>query len=62
MDDEDDRPKAALLKQLATEDLGPLSQEDLLERIAVLKREIRRAEAEIEGKKSSRLSAEKFFR
>jgi uncharacterized small protein (DUF1192 family) len=62
MDEEDDRPKAPLLKQLLGQDLDALSQEDLLERIAVLTREIKRCEDAIDGKKSSRLSAETFFR
>lgn len=62
MDEEDARLPAPILKQLVSEELDQFSQEDLEDRIAVLKREIKRAEDAIESKKSSRMSAEKFFR
>jgi|GEM_PF-1600520 len=62
MDEDDARPAAPLLKQLMAQDLDPLSQEELRDRIEVLKREIKRTQEAIESKQSSRLSAEKFFR
>lgn len=62
MDEDDDHPKAPLLRQLVKEDLDPLSREDLQDRIDILRQEIKRAEEAIENKSSSRISAEKFFK
>ena len=62
MDDDDDRPVAPILKQLASQDLGDHSIEDLEARVAFLRNEINRAEEAIENKKTSRFTAEKFFK
>lgn len=43
-------------------DLSPLSIEELRERIDLLKQEIKRVEADIEAKSSSRAAADSFFK
>lgn len=62
MDEDDDRPASPILKQLAAQDLGDHSIEDLEKRVVFLTREIKRAQEAIENKKSSRSAAENFFR
>jgi uncharacterized small protein (DUF1192 family) len=44
MDDDRPRPRGDAASLLATEDLGPYSQEELSERISLLEREIARVE------------------
>lgn len=60
-DDELDIPKGSLLKQLSDEELEVHSVEALTNRIAILKTEISRTEAEIEKKKDAYADADSFF-
>jgi uncharacterized small protein (DUF1192 family) len=59
--DEDDRPKKKVTHEIG-QDLTLLSVAELRERIALLKEEIARLEANIAGKQASRTTAEGFFK
>ena len=59
--DEDDRPKKKITHDIGQE-LALLSVEELRGRIALLKEEIARLEADIERKRASRSTAEGFFK
>jgi len=50
------------LKELAKQDLDPLSQDELAERIEALKAEIARVEAHMERAATHRSAAEELFR
>ena len=55
-------PKSDTLSALVTEDLELLGLEELEERISVIKTEIERVKAVLEGKKGSRADAEALFK
>jgi uncharacterized small protein (DUF1192 family) len=59
--DEDDRPKKKIAHEIG-QDLSLLSVKELDERIALLKEEIARLEADKQGKHASRRSADAFFK
>ena len=59
--DEDDRPKKKIVHEIS-QDLTLLSVRELQERIALLKEEIGRLEADIAKKQSSRNVADQFFK
>jgi uncharacterized small protein (DUF1192 family) len=59
--DDDDRPKKKLSHEIG-QDLTLLSVGELNERIALLKDEIARLEADIKGKQSSKAAADLFFK
>jgi len=59
--DEDDRPKKKVTHEIG-QDLALLSVEELRERIAVLKEEIGRLDAEVARKQASRNVADGFFK
>jgi uncharacterized small protein (DUF1192 family) len=59
--DEDDRPKKKIVHEIGQE-LALLSVSELAERIAVLKEEIARLEANIASKQSVKSSADRFFK
>jgi uncharacterized small protein (DUF1192 family) len=59
--DEDDRPKKKIVHEIG-QDLALLSIKELEERIAVLKEEIARLQANIAGKQGSRNVADQFFK
>jgi uncharacterized small protein (DUF1192 family) len=59
--DEDDRPKKKISHEIGQE-LTLLSVEELRARIALLKEEIARLEADIQRKQVSRSAAEGFFK
>ena len=61
--DEDDRPrlKGDAASKLATEDLGPYSQDELQERIRLLEAEIVRVEKHRLSAAAHRDAAEAFF-
>jgi uncharacterized small protein (DUF1192 family) len=59
--DEDDRPKKKITHEIG-QDLYLLSAAELSERIALLKSEIARLEADMEKKNSSRNKADQFFK
>jgi uncharacterized small protein (DUF1192 family) len=59
--DEDDRPKKKIAHEIG-QDLTLLSVRELDERIALLKEEIARLEADKFGKNASRQAADQFFR
>ena len=59
--DDDDRPKKKKAHEIG-QDLTLLSVEELGERIALLKEEIVRLEANIAQKRASRTSADQFFK
>ena len=59
--DEEDRPKKKIVHELG-QDLTLLSVTELRERIELLKAEIARLEADINGKQASRSAAESFFK
>ena len=61
-DNEIDIPKGSLLKQLVDEDLTVHSIKALDDRIAVLKAEIVRTEAEQGNKKTAHADADSFFK
>ena len=62
MEDEDrPRPKGDAASKLAAEDLGPYSQEELQERIALLEREIVRVESHRLKAAAHRDAAEALF-
>jgi uncharacterized small protein (DUF1192 family) len=59
--DDDDRPKKKIVHEIG-QDLTLLSVRELQERIALLKKEICRLEADIAKKQSSRNVADQFFK
>lgn len=59
--DEDDRPKKKLVHEIG-QDLGLISVKELQERIALLREEIARLEADIDRKQASRNVADQFFK
>ncbi len=59
--DEDDRPKKKITHEIG-QDLYLLSVTELNDRIALMKEEIARLEADIKKKDSSRNSADQFFK
>jgi uncharacterized small protein (DUF1192 family) len=59
--DEDDRPKKKIVHEIGQE-LTLLSVKELHERIALLKEEIARLEADIGRKETSRNVADQFFK
>ena len=61
MDDEV-KKTPSLMDQLSKEDIDELSIDELEERIKILRSQIDRYLIKIEGKKSSKASAESFFK
>jgi uncharacterized small protein (DUF1192 family) len=59
--DEEDRPKKKLVHEIG-QDLSLISVAELNERIALLREEITRLEADIARKQSSRAAADQFFK
>jgi uncharacterized small protein (DUF1192 family) len=59
--DEDDRPKKKIVHEMG-QDLALLSVKELEDRIALLKEEIGRLDAEITRKQASRGVADQFFK
>ena len=59
--DDDDRPKKKITHEIG-QDLTLLSVGELTERIALLKDEIARLEADIKGKQASKAAADLFFK
>jgi uncharacterized small protein (DUF1192 family) len=59
--EDDDRPKKKIAHEIG-QDLTLLSVKELDERIAVLKDEIARLEADKQGKHASRRTADAFFK
>ena len=59
--DEDDRPKKKIAHEIG-QDLTLLSVEELAERIALLKEEIARLEADMTSKQATRAAADQFFK
>jgi uncharacterized small protein (DUF1192 family) len=59
--DDDDRPKKKIAHEIG-QDLTLLSVKELGERIALLKDEIARLEADIGKKQASRSAADQFFK
>jgi uncharacterized small protein (DUF1192 family) len=59
--DDEDRPKKKLVHEIGQE-LSLISVAELNERIALLREEIARLEADIAKKQSSRVSADAFFK
>ena len=59
--DEEDRPRPKVTHEIGQE-LALLSVEELESRIALLKGEIGRLEADIARKRSTRAAADQFFR
>jgi uncharacterized small protein (DUF1192 family) len=59
--DEEDRPKKKLVHEIG-QDLSLISVAELNERIALLREEIARLEADIGRKQSSRAAADQFFK
>jgi uncharacterized small protein (DUF1192 family) len=59
--DEDDRPKKKIVHEIG-QDLALLSVKELQDRIALLREEIARLEADIGRKQSSRSVADQFFK
>jgi len=59
--DEDDRPKKKITHEIGQE-LALLSVKELQERIALLKEEVARLEADISRKQASRNVADQFFK
>jgi uncharacterized small protein (DUF1192 family) len=59
--DDDDRPKKKITHEIG-QDLTLLSVGELNERIALLKEEIARLEADIGRKQASRSAADQFFK
>ncbi|HVV92918.1 MAG TPA: DUF1192 domain-containing protein [Hyphomicrobiales bacterium] len=60
-DSDDDQPRPTVAHRLG-EDLASLSVDELGRRIALLKEEIARLEAEIAAKSAHRSAADRFFR
>jgi len=61
VDDERPRPKGDAASKLATEDLGPYSQDELTDRIALLQAEIERVENHRRSAAAHRDAAEALF-
>jgi uncharacterized small protein (DUF1192 family) len=59
--DDDDRPKKKVTHEIG-QDLTLLSVAELSERIALMREEIARLEADIARKQSSRSAADNFFK
>ncbi len=59
--DDDDRPKKKLAHEIG-QDLTLMSAGELTERIALLKEEIARLEAEVKRKQASKSAADMFFK
>ena len=59
--DEDDRPKKKLIHEIG-QDLTLLSVGELTERVALLKEEIARLEANMASKQASKSAADLFFK
>jgi len=59
--DEDDRPKKKIVHEIG-QDLTLLSVGELTERIALLKEEVARLEANIASKTASKSLADQFFK
>jgi uncharacterized small protein (DUF1192 family) len=59
--DDDDRPKKKITHEIG-ENLTLLSVGELNERIALLKEEIARLEADIKTKQASKSAADRFFK
>ena len=59
--DEDDRPKKKITHEIGQE-LALISVKELQERIALLREEIERLEADIRKKEASRNVADQFFK
>ncbi len=59
--DEDDRPKKKIIHEIGQE-LALISVKELQERIALLREEIERLEADIRKKEASRNVADQFFK
>ena len=59
--DDDDRPKKKITHEIGQE-LALLSVKELHERIALLKEEIARLEANVASKQASRSAADTFFK
>ena len=59
--DDDDRPKKKISHEIG-QDLALISVRELEERIALLREEIERLEADIRKKQSSRNVADQFFK
>ena len=59
--DDDDRPKKKITHEIG-QDLALLSVAELNERIALMREEIARLEADIAKKQSSRSAADNFFK
>jgi uncharacterized small protein (DUF1192 family) len=59
--DDDDRPKKKIAHEIG-QDLMLLSVGELTERIALLRQEIARLEADIKGKQASKSTADLFFK
>jgi uncharacterized small protein (DUF1192 family) len=59
--EEDDRPKKKVAHEIG-QDLALLSVGELTERIALLKEEIARLEANMASKRASKSSADQFFK
>lgn len=59
--DDEDRPKKKIVHEIG-QDLTLLSVGELNERIALMREEIARLEADIARKQSSRSTADQFFR
>jgi uncharacterized small protein (DUF1192 family) len=59
--DEDDRPKKKLTHEIG-QDLTLLSAAELGERVALLKQEIARIEADMATKQASKSAADRFFK
>jgi uncharacterized small protein (DUF1192 family) len=59
--DDDDRPKKKIVHEIG-QDLTLLSVKELHERIALMRDEIARLEADITRKQASRSAADQFFK
>ncbi len=59
--DEDDRPKKKVAHEIG-QDLTLLSVKELEERIALMRSEIARLEADVARKQSTRAAADQFFK
>ncbi len=59
--DDDDRPKKKVTHEIG-QDLTLLSVSELTERVALLKDEIARLEANMAGKQASKSAADQFFK
>ncbi len=59
--DDDDKPKKKLVHEIG-QDLTLLSVAELTDRIALMKEEIARLEADIGKKQASRSAADQFFK